>query len=92
MNGAECGECGNIQCTCDKYPLKLGNIYHEMAHEHHTIESRIYLALKGILLVLDRIETTKNLKVENIREANVFIGDLKETLHPKRWWQFWKRS
>ena len=89
MNGAECGECGNIQCTCDPYPGKIGYIFHQLNDGNHTVEYKTLIALKGILMVLDKIEQEKHLSEEFVVELKQLVPFSGFVKH-KRWWQFWK--
>lgn len=89
MNGAECGSCGKIQCTCDRYPGELAYLRHQL-EESYSIEYKQSLALKGILMVLTRIESTKELKDTDMQALNEFKNSCGLTHNDKRWWQFWK--
>ena len=54
MNGAECGECGNIQCTCPKIVVHMsGKPFKDFEKD----TNKLYLALtkpRGIRLRLMR--------------------------------------
>ena len=90
MNGAECGECGKIQCTCDRYPGELAWLRHQLEDSSYTAEHKQSLALKGILMVLTKIESTKELKETDMRVLNEFKLACGLVKSEKRWWQFWK--
>lgn len=96
MNGAECGKCGNIKCTCDPYPAKLGNLYHRLRELRYS-DCPVYkqsLCMEGILMVFDRIEEKARLSDTEFVELQTFMAKLQCLINPpkKKWWQFWKRS
>jgi len=93
MNGAECGECGNIQCTCDKYPLRLGLIYYELKTVNLPAAKQA-LCMQGILMVFDRIESEGKLTNSAFIDLQIFLSKLQCLINPPRraWWRFWKRS
>ena len=92
MNGAECGACGNIQCTCDRYPEQLGWIFRDLK-ENLPLDYKINTCMKGILMVFNRIETKRRLSEKDFANLKSFLTELQRLVAPKslpRWYEFWK--
>lgn len=83
------GGFGDIPTEHERYCNELAWIYHKL-EDNYTIEYKVYLCYKGILMVLDRIEKSHRLSIEDADKALELTSELKKLMDPKKWWQFWK--
>ena len=97
MNGGltECGRCDCDPCVCDKERIKISDIFHTLEGSY-TLEYKIYLIRKGMLIALTRIsDKISKIKAGDLQSKDVellerLITAEEEILHPNKWWQFWK--
>lgn len=97
MNGGmtECGRCDCDPCVCDKERIKISDIFHTLEGSY-TLEYKIYLIRKGMLIALTRIsDKISKIKAGDLQSKDVellerLITAEEEILHPDKWWQFWK--
>jgi len=90
----ECGRCGMDNCICDNRKIKLEIIFDNL-EGRYTLEFKLLQVRKGILLELDILtDAVKkgNCRLEDVEALERLVAIEKEILHPRKWWQIWKRS